>query len=307
MSSKPAEGFHERKRFRFDARAIRATVPGILPSTLALWRRRGAGLAVEEITYWSGRLRVRGFLVYPKRHRGKVPAIIYNRGGNEDFGQLTLHHVHSILAPLAEAGYVVIASQYRGVAGGDGREEYGGRDVQDVLNLIPCLRQLRFADTHRIGMYGWSRGGMMTYLALKKLRTIKAAVVGGGSSDLIASSRYRPNMLRNVYKKLIPAKGRRLVSAMKQRSAIYWPAKLAPKTPLLLLHGTADWRVRPTESIRMAEALMRLRRPVRLIVYEGADHGIHEHWQDVHRQTVAWFDRFLKHGERLPNMNPHGA
>jgi len=58
-----------------------------------------------------------------------------------------------MLGRIATWGYVVAASQYRGNAGGQGKEEFGGADVDDVLNLIPLLESLPQADTTRIGMY----------------------------------------------------------------------------------------------------------------------------------------------------------
>jgi dipeptidyl aminopeptidase/acylaminoacyl peptidase len=76
-----------------------------------------------------------------------------------------------------------VASQYRGNAGGEGKEEFGGRDVDDVLNLIKLLISLPQADAKRIGMYGWSRGGMMTYQALARSDQVAAAIVGAGVTD----------------------------------------------------------------------------------------------------------------------------
>ena len=51
---------------------------------------------------------------------------------------------------MARWGYVVVASQYRGNDGGEGREEFGGADVNDVLNLLPVLEQVTSADTARL-------------------------------------------------------------------------------------------------------------------------------------------------------------
>src|SRR5688500_10771616 len=126
------------------------------------------------ITYQSDGLKVKGYLVMPKA-KGIYPCIIYNRGGNRDGGALTDGQTGRIMAEVASWGYIVVGSQYRGNMGGEGKEEFGGSDVNDVLNLIPLLANFQQADTSRIGMYGWSRGGMMTYLALTKTKRIKAA------------------------------------------------------------------------------------------------------------------------------------
>ncbi len=291
---------------KFDIKVIRQYAPKIRPAILRLWSERARRLVVEDITYLSDGLKVKCFLVYPKRHRGRLPCIIYNRGGNGDFSDLFPTTVYRIMSWLADQGYVVIGSRYRGNGGGEGREDYGESDVHDVTNLIPVLKKLPFADTQRIGMVGASRGGMMTYLALRKLRTLKAAAVIGGSSDLVRQRKTRPRMDQYVFRKYISERGSAYLQALRNRSAIYWPAKLAPKTPLLLQHGTADWRVDPDDSIRLAQALVKLHRPVRLSLYEGADHSLEEHLDESRDELLKWLDRFVKYGEKLPNTKPHG-
>ena len=108
------------------------------------------------------------------------------------------------LCRIASWGYVVVASQSRGNAGGEGKEEFGGRDVDDVLNLLPLLASLPQADTTRIGMGGASRGGMMTYLALTRTEKIAAAVVISGLADAFENIASRPDMETNVYAELVP-------------------------------------------------------------------------------------------------------
>src|SRR5262249_34919522 len=151
-----------------------------------------------------------------------------------------------LLGRVASWGYVAVASQYRGVAGGEGKDELGGNDVNDVLHLIPLLESLPRADARRIGMFGWSRGGMVTYLALTKPDRIAAAVVGAGAADAFDSVKRRPEMDKEVYAKLIPNYTKDKEAALAARSAVRWPEKLNKKTPILLLHGGADWRVHPT-------------------------------------------------------------
>lgn len=118
-------------------------------------------VACYKLRYLSDRLKVVGFLVKP-RHEGKYPAIIYNRGGNREYGKIDSSALF-YLSCLSSRGYVVVASQYRGNDGSEGREEFGGSDVNDVLNLIPMLESLPFVDSGGIVMLGYSRGGMMTW------------------------------------------------------------------------------------------------------------------------------------------------
>lgn len=273
---------------------------------LRRWASRARKVRVEKITYISDGLRVMGFLVSPRKRAGKSPAIIFNRGGSLEFGNLYPFSVWGDMAWLAENGYVVVGSQYRGNEGSEGREQDGGSDVHDVLNLVPLLRRLQTVDMRRIGMTGWSRGGMMTYQALKTLRNIRAAVVGGAPTDYFQAAHERPEMAKNVYRKLIPGTGPRYRDEFRKRSAIFWPGKIAPRTPILILHGTADWRVPASHSIRLAAEFQRLRRPYRLVLFEGGDHGISEYREEVGRLELDWLNRFVRDREPLPNTKPHG-
>ena len=124
---------------------------------------------VERITYLSDGLKVKGYIAYPRDNKGKkFPCIIWNRGGYENKGAIDGFTARGMYGQIANWGYVVFASQYRGNAGGEGKEELGGSDVNDILNLIPLADELTFADKEKWGMEGWSRGGMMTFLTLKQ-------------------------------------------------------------------------------------------------------------------------------------------
>ena len=260
---------------------------------------------VRSITYLSDGLKVKGYLAVPKEGK-KLPCVIYNRGGNRSFGAIDDDEAVYELGRIATWGYVVAASQYRGNAGGEGREEFGGADVDDVLNLIPLLKSLPQADTSRIGMYGWSRGGMMTYLALTRTDRIAAAVIGGGSSDLFDGMKQRPDMEKYVYAQLIPNYAKNKEAALAARSAIRWPEKINKKTPLLLLHGSADWRVDPTEALAMVSALYKSKQPFRFVFFEGGDHGLTEYQGEVNRLTKDWLDRYVRDRKPWPSLKPHG-
>ncbi len=259
---------------------------------------------VYSITYLSDGLKIKGFIALPKAS-GKFPVVIYARGGNRDFGAITLKKVSNIIARISSWGYVVLASQYREAMGSEGKDEFGGRDVNDILNMIPILKKIKKADSSRIGIFGWSRGGMMTYLVLKRVDFIKAAVVGGGLSDLFMMLESRPEM-EDVYMETIPNYLKNKEKALKERSAVFWADKISKKTPILILHGTSDWRVIPQMSLKLANEFLKVRQPFRLILFEGGDHALSEFPKEVFHQTKRWFYRFLKKCEPLPNLSPHG-
>lgn len=260
---------------------------------------------IYGITYLSDGLKIRGLLAKPKKP-GSYPCIIYNRGGNRDFGSLKAAHGALMLGQIAKEGYVVIASQYRGNGGSEGQEEFGGKDVNDVVILTEVLKEVENADTNKIGMYGWSRGGMMTYIALTKTDKIKAVVVGGAVSDNHETIKDRSEMETKVLAELIPDYINKKEVELDKRSAIKWADKFPKDVPILMLHGNADWRVKPEQSLKLALEFEKHRIPYRLIMFEGGDHGISEHKKEVDKQVINWFDKYLKNAASLPNMEYHG-
>jgi dipeptidyl aminopeptidase/acylaminoacyl peptidase len=259
---------------------------------------------VERIAYASDGLAVSGFLAKP-RAPGPWPCVVFSRGGNREFAAITPLVAAALVARIASWGYVVAASQYRGCAGSEGMEQFGGEDLDDVLNLFPLLEAEEGADASRIGMYGGSRGGMMTYLALARTDRVKAAVIRCGVSDLTDWSEDRPDM-EAVFKDLIPGYESGDDAPLRARSAVYWPERLCKTTPLLLLQGSADWRVSTASTLRFAEALYEAKHPFRLVVLEGSDHALSEHIPERDRQAKEWFDRFVRDGAPLPRLEPHG-
>jgi dipeptidyl aminopeptidase/acylaminoacyl peptidase len=251
---------------------------------------------IRAITYRSDSLRVKGYLVAPVGDE-KLPCVIYNRGGSADFGMLNDMRAGLFLARVASWGYIVVASNYRGNGGGEGKEEFGGRDIDDVLNLFALLEGLPRADVTRIGMMGWSRGGLMTCLALARTDRIKAAVIGGGLYDSWRTVEDRRDMETEVYSKLIPDWATNRKEALDVRSPVLWADRLCKETPLLLLHGAQDSRVSPREAIDMASRLLDSHHPFRLVMFEGAEHGIREHQSEVDRLSREWLDRFVRDGK----------
>ena len=264
-----------------------------------------AALNFYKISYLSDGLKVTAYIVEPKA-TGVFPCIISNRGGNRDFGQWSEMGIAYYLGKMASWGYVVIASQYRGNDGGEGIEEFGGKDIHDVLYLVNTLKEIPKADTSRIGIEGTSRGGMMTYLALKQSCEFQAAAVTAGAADSFTNIVSRPKMETNVYAELIPNYWKNKEAELKARSAIYWADEICKTTPLLIMHGSADWRVLPEESIELVQELYKVKHPTRFILFEGADHGIREFRDQKFDEIKRHFDYYVRDLNPLPNMEPHG-
>jgi len=271
-----------------------ATLKAQLPAREEFERRRAyQGFECQRLIYLSDGLKVVAYLWKPKETAGrKLPLILYNRGGNRDFGELSPWDKSGFYSYVSN-GFVVIGTQYRGVDGGEGREEFGGSDVHDVLNLLPLAKALGYVDMNNVFLLGESRGGMETYLALKNGIPVNAAAVVSGEADLVASGRSRPDMVYNVYRQLIPGFATRGPELLRERSVVAWPEKI--NAPILILHGTADWRTNPSDqALAVAAKLQAFNKTYELIMYAQDSHGLPFHWRDRDQRIVEWFRRYMK-------------
>jgi len=248
----------------------------------------------EKITYLSNGLKVKGYISYPVDGSKKYPCVIWNRGGIGNKGVIDSFTARGLFGQTANWGYVVFATQYRGNDGGEGKDEFGGEDVNDVLNLIPLADKIEIADTEKWGIEGWSRGGMMTYLALTRTNVFKCAIVSGGIANLRCSSDESPFMRRLYEVTMGKYQGEEFYQKCESRSIVKFADKLAKTTPILIIHGTEDERVLPHDSIDISYKLLELKIPFRLVMLEGGDHFMKKHRKEVDEMRRKWFEKYLK-------------
>ncbi|ACJ26996.1 Dipeptidyl aminopeptidases/acylaminoacyl-peptidase [Shewanella piezotolerans WP3] len=255
-----------------------------------------------SITYKVNKHLVKGFLLYPKENNyKKIPSIIYNRGGNDSkYHTLTFDNLFSYLFPLALEGHIVIASQYGGAKvwpksfkGNGGVDEFGGAEVNDVLALIPIIDALPIADPNRIAMFGWSRGGMMSLIAVTKTDRIKTLILGASPVDYITSTLTSSPFENEVLSRLIPNYKANKAQALKQRSAIYWADKIPKDIAILMLHGTNDKRVDVNSVINFVDLIKRLGINVKLKKYENGSHSLIESRGNVYNSILDWLKNNL--------------
>lgn len=238
----------------------------------------------ERVSYRSSGLRVTGFVLRPAAP-GPHPVLIWLRGGNREYGkieQVTLLN----LQWLADAGFIVVATQYRGVDGGEGADEFGGADVDDVLALVPLARSLPGADADRLYLLGGSRGAVSGTVAIRRGLPVRAAAFRGGVFDLKQSLAYRPE-LEAGWKEMMPGYGADPQGALASRSAVNWAAEL--RVPTLLLHGREDWRSRLDGAQAFDALLGKAGIEHKLVVYERDEHQLALHRPQWLREVVAWF------------------
>ncbi len=248
---------------------------------------------VEKVTYLSDGLKIKGYVAYPNDTSRKCPCIIWCRGGIGNAGAIDSFNAQGIFGQLASWGYVVLSTQYRGNDGGEGQDEFGGDDLNDVLNLIDVAEELPQADTGILGIEGWSRGGMMTYLALTRTDKFKAAVVTGGIANLRCNAD-ESRFMKKLYETTIGKYGSdNFDERCRSRSIVGFADKLSKSTPLLIMHGTDDERVLPHDSIDLSYKLLENKIPFRLVMLEGGDHFLKKHRAEVDRQRKEWYEKFL--------------
>jgi len=245
---------------------------------------------VEKIVYQSDGLKVKGYLAYPMDETKKYPCVIWNRGGAKNSGAIDSFTARGMFGQIASWGFVVFASQYRGNAGGEGKEQLGGEEINDVLNLVTIAKELPFANINKWGIEGWSRGGMMTYLTLQKNHNFKCAILVGAISNFRQHLERNPQS-ENSYREMIA--GEYFDEAIEKRSAINFVDQL-PDIPYLIVHGVDDKIVSPLQAIEMSRKMISLKIPHRLILFEGGDHFLKNHRKELDLIRKFWYDKYLK-------------
>jgi len=243
---------------------------------------------VKKIIYDSDGLKVQGYLAHPKINSQRLPLIIWNRGGNGRDGLIDDFLAKGIFGEIASWGFVVLASNYRQ------EDEFGGKDVADVFNLITLSDKIEFCDSTKIGMEGWSRGGMMTYKVLSLSDRINCAVIISGLADLFRSEKNRSSLMK-VYIKLFGSDDKNeFESRKKERSAVYFSDKISKSTKILLIHGKADKKVSYLDSTDMYRNLMDNGNYCELNLVESGDHYLRKQRKEVSRMRKDWFEKYLK-------------
>lgn len=237
-----------------------------------------------------------GFFIAPSGESG-LPVIMFNRGGTAEYGRMDFAGLFLNTFWLADAGYAVIGTQYRGGMGLPaeigGVDEWGGGDVRDVLALVPIARALNVADADRLGMYAGSRGAVNMFRASLELEALKTMVSIAGAYDLAHEADLRPRMER-VYREHMPGFQENRDEVLARRSVVEWTDQLDLNVPILLLHGAYDERASPASALRFASLLQERWHPYRLVMFENDDHFLSENEDEAHEIVLEWFDRYLR-------------
>ena len=249
----------------------------------------------ERITYESDGLNITGALATPKEvPTDGLPIIIFCRGGYSNYGILTPPVMLRMFHRFTQRGYIVVGSNYRGNDGSDGRDDFGGDDVHDVVALRQQLDHIKHWDGKNVFLFGWSRGGMMAYRALQEGLQANAAASIAGIANIELLAKDSPHLEERILKNLSFADGHEesIAAEYAHRSATNWAETLT--TPLLLLHGTNDVDVPHSHSVALAEALQQHGQPHQLTLFEDGDHTLKKHKKETDDAVVSWFKQHIQ-------------
>ena len=245
---------------------------------------------MERIIYESDGTKVSALVYRPRKASALLPISVFNRGG----------YIRGDIAPdvvptfdrLSKDGFIIVAPLYRGSDGMAGKDEVGGADLADLMNIVPVIRSIVNADAENIFLYGESRGGMMVLQAIRDGFPAKAAATYGAFSDFDALVNADPKLYRPLVNSLWPDYEARKQEIAGRRSAISWAGQIV--VPLLLMHGGADRSVDPVQTLRLAQKLQELRKPYELIVFAGDNHTLTQNNALRDARAAAWFKKHIK-------------
>jgi dipeptidyl aminopeptidase/acylaminoacyl peptidase len=193
------------------------------------------------------------------------PVLLYCRGGLGQVGKVKLDW----MALFAERGYLVFAPAYRGNEGGEGRDEFGGADREDVCSAYRWLRSLAFADPARITVMGFSRGALNASITAAANPGVYRLVLWSGVADLTSTYEQRTD-LRRMLKRVIGGSPVKAPEAYRSRSPIHMADQI--QCPVLIMHGSEDPLVHVSHGLAMVERLRLAGKQVDLHLYLGQGH-----------------------------------
>ncbi|MGD8359027.1 MAG: S9 family peptidase [Lysobacterales bacterium] len=254
--------------------------------------------AVEKVQFKSADgTPVEGFVIKPPgfQEGTRYPAILDIHGGPQSQYDWSFQFEGQL---YAANGYLVIHPNPRGSTG-YGQDfclaiwrDWGGPDYEDVMAAVDDAIARGWADPDRLGVTGWSYGGMLTDHVITKTDRFKAAATGASTSLYVVN--YGHDMYQRWWEKELGFPWEQEAREIYERMSPYNHIDRVV-TPTLVLGGEIDWNVPVINSEQLYLALKRLGVETRLVVYPGEYHGIDtpSHLQDLYERYINWFGQHL--------------
>jgi dipeptidyl aminopeptidase/acylaminoacyl peptidase len=300
-------------KFAAAARSSFETPPEIWAGPISDWHQltsNNSGITAswgkaENLEWTNDSFNIQGWLLSPgKVDSGrKYPMVVLIHGGPSSAEMpewpASFGMSRAIIAALSSRGYCVLLPNPRG-SYGQGEEftranvkDFGGGDLRDIIAGVDAAIKKFPIDPARLGVTGWSYGGFMTMWTVTQTNRFRAAVAGAGIANW--QSYYGQNLIDQW---MIPFFGASVYddpAVYEKSSPIHFIKNV--KSPTLVIVGERDAECPAAQSYEFWHALKTLGVLTQLIVYPGEGHLFLEakHQADRMDQTVAWFDKYLKH------------
>lgn len=265
-------------------------------------------------SYLSDGLKIYALLTVPRGEKPATgwPVIIFNHGYIAPSVYRTTERYVEYVNRIAQSGYIVFRSDYRGHGSSEGeaRGGYGSPDyTTDVLNATASMKKFPDADPDRIGMWGHSMGGYITLRSMVIDPDIKAGVIWAGVvasyADLFARWR-RPtsggaqvvppstSLRRGWRTELVEQYG------TPEENPEFWDSISANSylgelsSPIQLHHGTADTSVPVLFSELLNDQIIAVDGNSELYLYPGDNHNLSQNFGTAMARTIRFFDEHVK-------------
>lgn len=225
----------------------------------------------------------------------RLPLVLYIHGGPNGQDAHAFSFTHQW---LAANGYAVLSVNYRGSAGRGAayqkaiHADWGHFEVMDVLGAVDEVVRQGIADPDRLGIGGWSYGGITTNYTIASDPRFKAAVSGAGSS--LQLSMYGIDQYTVQYDVELGPPWKNKDRWLKVSYPFFNADRI--KTPTLFMGGEKDFNVPIAGGEQMYQALKSLGVETQLVIYPGQFHGltIPSYERDRLQRYVDWYNRFLQ-------------
>jgi dipeptidyl aminopeptidase/acylaminoacyl peptidase len=274
-----------------------------MPSWEFLNMNRGGGVAVSKdngtiisiqrfpspnpnvelkiVTYLADGLKVKGMLAEPK-WVSVNDGFLYLRGGIKGVGMVRPARI----AQFAQEGFVVFAPFYRGNQGGEGNEDFAGKDRGDAFSAFSLLKS--YPGIRNIHVFGFSRGGVMALWTAIKFPETASLVTWGGLSDMSLTYLERTD-LRRMMKRVIGGTPQKFAGRYKERTPLYQIENI--QAPILIIHGEKDQNVSVGHAYRLENRLKVLDKKVESWYFKDFTHYFPP---SVNRMVVADLTKWMK-------------
>jgi dipeptidyl aminopeptidase/acylaminoacyl peptidase len=244
---------------------------------------------------------VHGLIEKPVTFRAgeKYPTLLRIHGGPNGQDEHAFSFEREL---LAANGYVVVAVNYRGSNGrGSAYQkaifaDWGGKEVVDLLGAMDAIQAQPYVDGDRLGIGGWSYGGILTDYTIATDGRFKAATSGAGSA--LQLSMYGVDEYITQYENEIGPPWKSQDLWIKISYPFFHADRI--KTPTLFLGGEKDFNVPLVGGEQMYQALRSLGVDTQLVIYPGQFHGITTPSYKIDRlqRYLDWYAKYLKPGAK---------